>query len=1367
MENHVLAQADVLELVATAVDRATPVLQEVEKALDKVQRGAIALDAATRKSLDGVKAYAESFKVAAEAMRELHTRSREATAVLREWQRHGLELAGILNRELGAAFTRVGSSVVSATLSVVAFKNALQESKSLEEFTKSTGFSRDTVVGFTHAMEEFGVPGERAKQMLDGLGTKLQKLRFEGGQSDPMWSKMLGINEMRGAGEEIQAVADQIERGLISQEEGSKKQVALFIKAVGQYRAAYGPQATNEMLDRMGMPREWENATRVPLNELMALVEKFAKQVKDLDPEQVKKFWANWHELSIELSNFTTAVLNPLMPVLNDFLERIATPEVKYFMEEVWPRFAETIKNQFEQLTNFFEGREIDWAKIFNTGMYKAILNDVQDFLNQLYRVWVGTKRSFGLATEEEWEKAREDELKFRVTQRGGTEQEAYELETLTRKRLAPQQDAAEADKHAEELEGVTQRRAAERARRQQERRQQNQNQNQMPQRFSGSDDPNAAKNDFLSDSPMSTNIEDRRGEGGRPLGGVDRSSYDEKTRAVVDLTDELRKLTDAFLRGAVPAGLSGGAVGFSGGGGGNLPDGGVRTGTDPGGGGRDRTGTGSGPRSAGPRGPSPTANIPPQPKPVIPGPYGQPMAPPGTTTTGPADYGGGTGGGVAGGVPAAPGTPGGRALTPEERKQAGGGGGQQQTYNEGNEKQRTAQIVANQLRSQGFSENEIAGMLANVTSESSMDPTLRHPDQPKFSGEAHYAHGLFQEGGDEWNNWVKSMQSRGLDPDKAWKDPQEQARWIGQRLNEPQYAKLREQMRNAKTKEEAAQLFVRGYLKPAQRYQDQRAAEYARGVPSVEHYTGGGKPGDPVPLPTGAAQPAQPQEGDGAGGGISFGTKLFGPNAGKSGSGDMPPDALRDIMEYAGRKTGVNTEIFAGIEAGHHRHQLDRMSGGIGSSDVKLRDPKTGEILDSKKPEDRVKIASYIEAAASAGATGVGHAEDYMTSLGIHIGGGPEAVWGGKGKGANTPKWVREAYERGRARPMTRDQLVAALKEQRIAAKTKVAGPAPTSDTVAPAGPPPTQGLRGTPSGPAVTRPSGARSAPVEDQEERAAGKRPAAIVRPVSSEGKEDTAAGKGGGDAKDTNPNVEIGDVEVEGKQTGGGTHGGKPYVVGEGGPELFMPSGSGMVLPNQMLNHLKGLQVGGKSLGDFFGKGQSPGKMLSSVLGGGSPLTRALHGGGGKEGGDPLSEMMSRLKGGMGGGNPMGMLSGIMGGGGGGPMQMLSGIMGGGNPKQMLSGIMGGGNPLSGLLGFQEGGVIGSKDDLLHGSTYQPGSLRQNTKPQKISATGSLDVNIGPSQYGSIKDREPREGMFETINMNRNLAERHASQITSNQ
>jgi hypothetical protein len=43
----------------------------------------------------------------------------------------------------------------------------------------------------------------------------------------------------------------------------------------------------------------------------------------------------------------------------------------------------------------------------------------------------------------------------------------------------------------------------------------------------------------------------------------------------------------------------------------------------------------------------------------------------------------------------------------------------------------------------------------------------LRHADQPKFGGEAHFAHGLYQEGGTEWNNYDKWMQAN--HPGENW----------------------------------------------------------------------------------------------------------------------------------------------------------------------------------------------------------------------------------------------------------------------------------------------------------------------------------------------------------------------------------------------------------------------------------------------------------------------------------------------------------------------------------------------------------------------------------------------------------------------
>ena len=155
-------------------------------------------------------------------------------------------------------------------------------------------------------------------------------------------------------------------------------------------------------------------------------------------------------------------------------------------------------------------------------------------------------------------------------------------------------------------------------------------------------------------------------------------------------------------------------------------------------------------------------------------------------------------------------------------------------------DKQAVAKSIATELRSQGFSDHAIAGILYNVNQESAFNPTLRHPDQPRFGGEAHYAHGLFQEGGDEWNTWDAHMKARGA---ANWQDPVEQARFVAGRLKgdigNRQYANVLAALQNAKSKEEAAKIFASGYLKPAARYLSSRIGSINAGIPDIGHYTG------------------------------------------------------------------------------------------------------------------------------------------------------------------------------------------------------------------------------------------------------------------------------------------------------------------------------------------------------------------------------------------------------------------------------------------------------------------------------------------------------------------------------------------------
>ncbi len=165
--------------------------------------------------------------------------------------------------------------------------------------------------------------------------------------------------------------------------------------------------------------------------------------------------------------------------------------------------------------------------------------------------------------------------------------------------------------------------------------------------------------------------------------------------------------------------------------------------------------------------------------------------------------------------------------------------------------KRSVAATAAREWQSAGMSPTGTAGVLANIGEESAFDPTLRHPDQPHYGGEAHYAHGLYQEGGAEWNRYSAWLDK--YHPGADWRDPQLQSRFAAVNLKE-NYPQVWERMNRARSREEAASLYASGYLKPAERYLASRLRGFSRrGVPPVEAFTGSA----PAPAPTAALKPS------------------------------------------------------------------------------------------------------------------------------------------------------------------------------------------------------------------------------------------------------------------------------------------------------------------------------------------------------------------------------------------------------------------------------------------------------------------------------------------------------------------------------
>jgi hypothetical protein len=129
----------------------------------------------------------------------------------------------------------------------------------------------------------------------------------------------------------------------------------------------------------------------------------------------------------------------------------------------------------------------------------------------------------------------------------------------------------------------------------------------------------------------------------------------------------------------------------------------------------------------------------------------------------------------------------------------------------------------------------------------------------------------------------------------------------------------------------------------------------------------------------------------------------------------------LRDQLNYAAQETGLQVEIFSGGQpaigesgprTGSARHDHGH------AADLKLFEFVNGKkrYLNSDNPHDRSRMQTFIQYAVTAGATGVGHAKDYMGTESIHIGGGLPLVWGRDGEAANALPWVKDAHSKGLA---------------------------------------------------------------------------------------------------------------------------------------------------------------------------------------------------------------------------------------------------------------------------------------------------------------------------------------------------------------
>lgn len=148
--------------------------------------------------------------------------------------------------------------------------------------------------------------------------------------------------------------------------------------------------------------------------------------------------------------------------------------------------------------------------------------------------------------------------------------------------------------------------------------------------------------------------------------------------------------------------------------------------------------------------------------------------------------------------------------------------------------------------------------------------------------------------------------------------------------------------------------------------------------------------------------------------------------NDGATRSQPISPDLVRAMSFLP--ELGVTMNVYSGGQpaSGGNRVGSTRHDHGNAADVMFYQD---GRMLNWNNERDLAVLSDIVSRARSSGVTGIGAGDDYMGPGRVHIGFGPEAVWGAGGMSANAPEWLRSAFNApASARPPALQAIDAAL---------------------------------------------------------------------------------------------------------------------------------------------------------------------------------------------------------------------------------------------------------------------------------------------------------------------------------------------------
>ena len=371
---------EILIMVATARDAASPALRQVERAMRNLANAGQDLAKQEKYAAQFSKAWDDLNAKVSKGSREHGKHVQELNERYKEFGERGKKVADFVLKDLTPAFSTFGITALSVSGAITGMAEAAkafgEQSSKIHNFAQQFGFRDKDVQGLQAVATQYDVSADTIGNALSRISRMHDEFRGKPGHGQ-MFNDIMIAPGSQDLGKQLENIFNN--RSLTTAQQNMSAFEAIIEKGrkIAEQKGPHGgKEFAGSWIEQFGIDRSVLNLTTEGLGELHEAMERHLRLQGELDPEKADRYRKSLNEMSsafIGLRNAVGSETINLMSGLND--------QITKFVEENKEQVGDGIATAFKVLREEADktlGPLKEVVKLAND--FATVLNAVNNF---------------------------------------------------------------------------------------------------------------------------------------------------------------------------------------------------------------------------------------------------------------------------------------------------------------------------------------------------------------------------------------------------------------------------------------------------------------------------------------------------------------------------------------------------------------------------------------------------------------------------------------------------------------------------------------------------------------------------------------------------------------------------------------------------------------------------------------------------------------------------------------------------------------------------------------------------------------------------------------------------------------------------